>query len=621
MRNAIAISLIVIACSALAQAPQPRRVVVGGGPQIPPDWPKPDVRAGLTPEQTLDAVAGFAQKLVDTDHFSGVMLLAKDGKPVLSRAWGMANESEKNSLDTKFNIGSINKVFTKRAIEQLVAAGKVSLDDTIRKHLPDFPLAAADKITIRQLLDHRSGLGDTFGAKYDAAPPSKLRELSDFVPLFVSEPLQFEPGTSQRYSNAGYIVLGLIIEKESGEKYRDYVQKHIFAPAGMSSSGFWAVDEKVPHRATGYTLRGDDGPLTKRVANTRSLPGRPSSAGGAYATAGDLLRYFQWTKQNGVGVGGGAPGLNAAVEVDQPWTLVVMSNYDPPSAEALAMGSMQIVRGTKDEPQAMRRAPSGPAKTEMNAPIAVPLGKSEHLVTVEAKLNGKGPFHFVLDSGSGGMLRISPAVMETLKLEQVGEALSGDPSGKNMQLRPIVRVDSVEIGGAKFGGVDATVGARPGPVQPDGVIGLPLFAGLTVAIDYPKNELRLSREPLAANGEHVVSYSTERGGVPQIDLDAAGVKLNADVDTGSPALLNAPPSANLPFTGEARVVGHARTANNEFDIKAAELNGDVRVAGWSQSHPMVDVVDFFPMANLGSRFLRQYVVTFDTLNKRMSLTK
>jgi CubicO group peptidase (beta-lactamase class C family) len=321
----------------------------------------------------LDKIVALGQKQFDDKQFSGVILVAKDGEPVLTRAWGLADVASKtpNTIDTKFNIGSINKFFTKTAIAQLAENGKLSPDDTIRKHLPDYPSPAADKITIQQLIDHRSGLGDIFGERYQAAPPSKLRELSDFLPLFADKPLEFDPGTGQRYSNAGYIVLGLIIEKITGEKYRDYVQHHIFDPAGMKSSGFFAVDETIANRATGYTLRGETEDLKERRPNTSTLPGRPSSAGGGYATAGDLLRFMtalegrklvsaKWTNwvftstlderqgRAALGIGGGAPGLNAAVELGgDGWIVIAMSNYDPPSAMTVASGAMKIIHGDR----------------------------------------------------------------------------------------------------------------------------------------------------------------------------------------------------------------------------------------------------------------------------------
>src|SRR5436190_15169490 len=166
------------------------------------------------PTQLITSLTALVDRAVEKDQFSGVVLLAKDGKPVLSRAWGFADAAHKipNREDTKFNLGSINKIFTQVAIAQLAAAGKLSLDDTVRKHLPDYPSPIADKITIAQLIEHKSGLDDFFGPDFMKSSGS-LRKVADYLPLFASKPLDFEPGTSQRYPNAGYIVLGLIIER------------------------------------------------------------------------------------------------------------------------------------------------------------------------------------------------------------------------------------------------------------------------------------------------------------------------------------------------------------------------------------------------------------------------
>ncbi|HEX7421303.1 MAG TPA: serine hydrolase, partial [Thermoanaerobaculia bacterium] len=459
--------------------------------------------ASVSAQPTIE-IASAVQKLADSNQFSGSLLVAKDGKPVLSKAWGLADVAVKapNTIDTKFNIGSINKFFTKTAIAQLAEAGKLSLDDTVRKHLPDYPSPVADRITIRQLIEHRSGLGDIFGDRYEAAPPARLLELKDFLSLFADEPLQFEPGTSQRYSNAGYIVLGLIIERISGEKYRDYVQQHIFAPAEMKNTGFYTLEEKVANRATGYTLHGRDHELTERQPNNATLPGRPSSAGGAFATAGDLLRFMnalqankltsqKWTNwifsnsfeavgRPSLGIAGGAPGLNAEIELENGWTVIAMSNYDPPSARIAAAAAMEVITGHKREtagpggPMIRKGPPSGPDTVRMRGPVTVPLTRDRHLLVVEAKVNGKGPFHFTIDSGAAGMLRVSESLASTLALEKMGEAISGDPSGKNSQRVPIVHVGSVEIGGAEFGGIEATVErhASPRAEVSDGVIGL-----------------------------------------------------------------------------------------------------------------------------------------------------
>src|SRR6185436_12089934 len=143
------------------------------------------------------------------------------------------------------------------------------------------------------------------------------------------------PGSRQQYSNAGYIVLGLLIERLSGTSYYDYVERHIFAPAGMTRTASWRVDSLPPNTATGYTAEG---------RNTDLLPGRGSSAGGGYSTTHDLLRLLNALREHKienapeagmVGIAGGAPGLNAVMEGDLPggYDVVVMANLSPPAAE------------------------------------------------------------------------------------------------------------------------------------------------------------------------------------------------------------------------------------------------------------------------------------------------
>ena len=315
-------------------------------------------------------VAAAADALLSMD-FSGVVLIAKNGKPFFHKAYGMANRDfgTPNRPDTKFNLGSINKVFTQVAIAQLAEQGKLSLSDTIRRRLPGYPSPVADKVTIQQLVTMTSGLGDFFGERYDATPKSKFRTLADFLPLFVNEPLLFEPGTSRSYSNAGYIVLGLIIEKVSGESYYDYVRNRIFLPAGMKDTDAYMQDAIVPNRAVGYTRESEDGkpqPGPKRT-NVYTLPARSSSAGGGYSTAPDLLAFDAamradkllspaWTgwyfsdktkapaadaaprkHSGGSGFAGGSPGVNGVIEtdLDTGYSVVVLSNDDPPSAETV----------------------------------------------------------------------------------------------------------------------------------------------------------------------------------------------------------------------------------------------------------------------------------------------
>jgi CubicO group peptidase (beta-lactamase class C family) len=290
------------------------------------------------------AVRALLEGQTKADEFSGVVLIAKDSRILFHEAYGNADREKKvpNRKDTKFNLGSINKSFTRVAIHQLARQGKLLLDDPIKKFLPDYPNAqAAEKVTIRHLLNMTSGIGDFFGSRYDATPKDKIRTLQDYLPLFSDLPLEFEPGTNNRYSNGGYVVLGVIIEKVSGVDYYTYVRENIFKPCGLLNTDSFARDADVPNLARGYTLEGvaEGG----RVLNHSTLPGRGSSAGGGYSTAEDMLKYVLALKDkkvylpdaaNGLGIAGGAPGINSAVEWDprSGYIVIVLTNFDPPTA-------------------------------------------------------------------------------------------------------------------------------------------------------------------------------------------------------------------------------------------------------------------------------------------------
>jgi len=334
--------------------------------------------SAMEPEPVLRSDADVAReagryvaRLAGQDQFSGVVLLARRGQPFFEKAYGSADREGRteNTVATRFNVGSIDKVFTQVAIAQLASEGKLGLSDTVRKHLADYPSKVADEITILQLVNMSSGLGDVFNERYAEAAP-RLRTLSDFLALFADEPLLFPPGKSRAYSNAGYVVLGLIIEKVSGQSYHDYVREHIFAPAGMTASGPSVRGSAESGRAIGYTRESEGAPPGNASAplhpNTDALPGKSSSAGGGLSTARDLLAFDQalasgkllppkWTawmysdksgppsdaapaeKGGGLGFAGGTAGVNALVESDNGmgYTIVVLANLDPPVAERL----------------------------------------------------------------------------------------------------------------------------------------------------------------------------------------------------------------------------------------------------------------------------------------------
>ena len=316
----------------------------------------------------------YLEQAVAEDTFSGGALIAKDGKPIFGKAYGLANKSSNtpNNVDTKFNLGSINKSFTSVAIAQLAQQGKLSFNDPISKYLPDYPnKTVAAKVTIHQLLTHTSGMGSYFNDEFMKRRAS-LRTLADLLPLFVNDPLDFEPGEKMQYSNSGYVVLGLIIEKLTRQTYFDYVREHIFKPAGMKNTDSYELEQTVPNLAIGYTNMGltgrpEPGP---RKDSTPHLTGRGNSAGGGYSTLEDMLKFgqalighkllnqqstdivlsnqmplgqppagygFFSVEVNGIraiGNNGGGPGTNSTFTVypELGYTVVIMSNYDPPSA-------------------------------------------------------------------------------------------------------------------------------------------------------------------------------------------------------------------------------------------------------------------------------------------------
>lgn len=239
----------------------------------------------------------YLDKLVAEDKFSGAVLIAKNSKPFFLKAYGMANKKENipNNIDTKFNLGSMNKMFTAIAIAQLAERGKLSFEDTIGKHLPEYPnRLVAEKVTIHHLLTHTSGMGDYQNEKFYARL-GDIKTIASLLPLFADEPLLFEPGKGWEYSNSGFAVLGLIIEKVSGQSYFDYVKNHIFKPAGMKNTDFYERDKFVKNRAIGYMRvneKGEPDQEATRRENTSTRPAKGSSAGGGYSTVGDIFKFY-----------------------------------------------------------------------------------------------------------------------------------------------------------------------------------------------------------------------------------------------------------------------------------------------------------------------------------------
>jgi D-alanyl-D-alanine carboxypeptidase len=328
------------------------------------------------------AITRRAAQLAALDRFSGAVLVVKGDRVLVSTAQGQADQAfgVPNRIDTKFNLGSMNKMFTAVAVGQLVEKGKMSFTDKLAKVLPDYPNRAfAESVTIHQLLTHTSGIGGNIFASEMFEHRDRFKRPSDYLPLFAKEPAAFPPGERFGYANPGFVVLGAVVERVSGEDYFGYVQAHIFEPAKMRGTASFEIDEIVPNLAVGYRRDDTDAfGILPRRSNVMSLPFKGTPAGGGFATASDMCafaaalrghklldaatteivtspkvempggppgnRYGYGFASRAVrgkevrGHSGGAPGINSALRIfwDGSYTVAVMGNYDPPAAEAFA---------------------------------------------------------------------------------------------------------------------------------------------------------------------------------------------------------------------------------------------------------------------------------------------
>ncbi len=337
------------------------RPAEAGAAAAPPPIPR-----GLSEQALADTLAARIDARAAQGNFDGTVLLAKlDGTVLLRRAWGLADRrtNAPNAPETRFALASMGKMFTAIAVAQLVEQGRVALDSPLVRYVPDYPNRDfARRATVRMLLNHTSGLGAYWGEEFDRRRASLLTP-TDHLPLFANDSLPFAPGARFRYSNSGYQVLGLVIERVSGMSYYDYVQRNIFDRAGMRSAGYYPPSGMTPAGvATGWTRRGPDGPL---VPNDSIREVRGGPAGGGYANVDDLLRFAQaltsgrlvrpatlaqWTTgssdNGGYGFGfgvrgegrarnwghnGGAPGMATwfLVYPEQQLVAITLTNRDP----------------------------------------------------------------------------------------------------------------------------------------------------------------------------------------------------------------------------------------------------------------------------------------------------
>jgi CubicO group peptidase (beta-lactamase class C family) len=337
------------------------------GPARPPKGVPP--LPPLTADEARAELAAFLDRLAAAEVFSGTALLARNGEVLFEAARGIAdrNHGVPMRLDSRLNLGSMNKMFTAVVIGQLVDEGKLSFADPVSRHLGGRGWTKADlsKVRVEHLLSHTSGLGSYFNDAYERTARQLLRKVDDYEPLVAGETLAFEPGTRWQYSNTGFLLAGAVIEAVTGRDYFDVVRERVYAKAGMTGSDAYDIDLVVPNLAIGYSQeRTALGPRWR--ANTFEHVIRGGPAGGGYSTARDLLAFAEalrkgklvspataeqlWTPKPelhspdygfGFGVGedalgrraghsGGFPGIASVLDIylDSGWTVVVLSNVD-----------------------------------------------------------------------------------------------------------------------------------------------------------------------------------------------------------------------------------------------------------------------------------------------------
>lgn len=346
---------------------------------------------GTSPEvATAKALGRCLSAKAEQDSFSGVISVTHHDRPMAFIARGVlaGAGSAPITATTRFNLASMGKMFTAVAIGQLVDTGKIRLDDPVSKYVSGLTHKAS-VVTVRQLLTHSSGLGDFFRPE-NMETMLKARTASDLLPLIASDKPSFPPGSKFRYSNSGFLLLGILIERASGQHYADYLREHVFLPAGMNHTGL--SPQPLATLAVGMTAFRGGPPSASTpvlVAKPATAELRPalgaiqpfgSPAGGSYSTSADMQRFADALVQNkllsaatrneltspqiiafpakdgkpavsygmGFGVGseggkrwfghnGGAPGANTefAEFPDAQWTLSVFSNRDPPVASKM----------------------------------------------------------------------------------------------------------------------------------------------------------------------------------------------------------------------------------------------------------------------------------------------
>jgi predicted aspartyl protease len=255
---------------------------------------------------------------------------------------------------------------------------------------------------------------------------------------------------------------------------------------------------------------------------------------------------------------------------------------------------------------------SSAAETEHSAHLEVSHGKPFVMVMV----NGKGPFRFVIDTGTGGDAFVSSELAFQLGLPQSGQMRLSDPSGKGSRRVPLVILQSLQVAGVEFTGVKAAVhnlSNDEGLCQ--GLLGFTLFRQYLLTLDYPNHRMMLTTGELTRDGERSVLPFRMPDGIPLVPLDVGGTTIEAQLDSGGAGLsLPEGLATRLKFSSDPASFSNAHSLSTRFQLKAGQLAADVHFGAYTFQHPFVEINPAFPLANFGACPLQIFIVTFDQKN-------
>lgn len=331
-----------------------------GGPDDGPEFPPPPINAAQTASEMGAAIDRWIDPFLQHDDFAGAVLIARDGRPFVTRVYGPAERTLNlpANEETAYNIASIGKKFTQTAIGRLIQEGRLTLSTTLGDVLPDYPNSEAHAATISQLIGMRGGIADFFGEDFERQPKSRFNSNHAYYEYVARLPQRFAPGSRIEYCNGCYIVLGEIVERLSGIRYEEYIRRHVLTPAGMTRTGYFNA-ANLP-RNTAHPYVRSAGPGSPYVDSLNHHGATGSGAGGVYSTARDLLSFDNALRDGrllgaemtawvlggvrstgrssaSLAIAGGGGGTSNIIESTGHWTVIVTGNVQEPVPERIGV--------------------------------------------------------------------------------------------------------------------------------------------------------------------------------------------------------------------------------------------------------------------------------------------